>query len=224
MRITSSYVPTRVTKKFEDNTLVEKQWHQLKEVFVNQIYSDAKQNAGLHFRSFILESYYNWVVESRGAKLDTLKISLRHKVLWFLKELTEVVPNPPIMEMDQLMDFNKQKLLKQYLFTKMDIIVLNMKAIARTLKTMMPVSPSAEQLDKIYELDIAQTAHYKFMRQLLPSIFDIGEEIIMEHLIFLDRVNIAVHKEYHEIIEGARKNSEKLVTDKNSYYDIMIDR
>ena len=225
VRITSMYIPTRFTSKLEDNALVEKQWHQLKEVFVNQIYKDAKPNAGLQIRSFILQSYYNWVVRSRGRNDDVLKVSLRDKVLWFLEELAEIVPNPSIMKMGQLMDFNKQKLLKQYLLTRMDIMVLNMQTFTTMLKAMKSQSPNTEQFVKICKLNIAQAvAHYKFLRQLLPGIFDTEDESSIEHLILLDEVNRAVHKEYREmLVDGARENFEKLVVDKSSYYDIVID-
>lgn len=216
VRITSSDIPTRLTWKLEDNTLVEKQWRQLKEVFVNQIYSDVKHNTGLQIRSFILESYYNWIVKSRGGNNNVLKISLRDKVLWILGELAETLPNLSIMKMDQLMDFNKQKLLKQYLLTEMDVMVLNMKTITTMLKTMRSESSSSEQLFKIVELNISQAGNYKFLRQLLPSIFDIEDESITEHLVLLDYFNKAIHKECREILaEGAQANLEKSVIDKN---------
>ncbi|XP_043263141.1 ER degradation-enhancing alpha-mannosidase-like protein 3 [Colletes gigas] len=224
VRITSSYLPTRVTSKLESNTLVEKQWRQLKEVFVNQIYSDVKHNTGLEIRSFILESYYNWIGKSRGGNANILKISLRDKVLWFLEELSEIVPNPSIMKMGQLMDFNTQKLLKQYLLTKMDVVVLNMKNVMTVLKSIKSDSLNSEQLFKIFELNISQAGNYKILRQLLPDIFDIEDESITEHLILLDYVNQAVHKEYREILaDGAQGNLEKSVIEKNSYYDILFD-
>ncbi|XP_033188408.1 ER degradation enhancer, mannosidase alpha-like 2 isoform X2 [Bombus vancouverensis nearcticus] len=224
VRISSSYISVSLRKESEDNTLIEKQWRQLKEVFVNHIYLDVKQKAGLQIRSFILESYYNWIVKSRGGDGTILKVSLRDKVAWFLKELAVVVPNPSIMKMDQLMDFIKQKLLKQYLLTKMDIMVLNMKKVTTILQTMRSGSPNTEQLFKIFELNIAQAGIFKFLRQLLPGIFDMEDEIIREHLALLDRVNKAVHKKYREILaDGAQESLEKSMIDKNSYYDTIID-
>ncbi|XP_076245034.1 ER degradation enhancer, mannosidase alpha-like 2 isoform X2 [Calliopsis andreniformis] len=212
VRITSSYVPTRVTKKTGDNSLVEKQWHQLKEVFVNQIYSNAKQNAGLQIRCFILESYYNWIERSRGAKDDVLKIPLRDKVLWFLAELAETAPNPSIIKMDQLMDFTKQKLMKHYLLTKVDVMVLNTKKVTTMLKTMKSEGLNTEQL---------LLHNYKLLRQLLPSIFESEDESVIEHLVLMININIAVQKEYHQILLDATR--ENFVLDKKSYYDIVID-
>lgn len=224
IRITSSYISVPLTTESEENTLIEKQWRQLKEVFINHIYLDVKQKAGLQIRSFILESYYNWIVKSRGANTDILEVSLQDKVAWFLKELAVVVPNPSIMKMDQLMDFNKQKLLKQYLLTKMDIMVLNMKTVTTMLQTMRSGSLNTEQLVKIFELNVVQAGNYKFLRQLLPGIFDMEDEIIREHLALLDRINKAVYKKYREILaDGTQENLEKPVIDKNFYYDTIID-
>lgn len=220
VRITSSYISVPLTKESEDNTLIEKQWRQMKEFFVNHIYFDVKQKTSLQIRSFILESYYNWIVKSRNGGNNILKISLRDKVAWFLEELAVVVPNPSIMKMDQLMDINKQKLLKQYLLTKMDIMVLNMKTVTTMLKTIRSENPNTEQLFKIFEFNIAQAGNYKFLKQLLPGIFDMEDEIISEHLALLDRV----HKKYREILtDGAEENLEKSIIDKNFYYDMIID-
>lgn len=220
VRITSSYISVPLTKESEDNTLIEKQWRQMKEFFVNHIYLDVKQKTSLQIRSFILESYYNWIVKSRNGDSKILKISLRDKVAWFLEELAVVVPNPSIMKMDQLMDINKQKLLKQYLLTKMDIMVLNMKTVTTMLKTIRSENPNTEQLFKIFEFNIAQANNYKFLKQLLPGIFDMEDEIISEHLALLDRV----HKKYREILtDGAEENLEKSIIDKNFYYDMIID-
>ncbi|XP_003695478.3 ER degradation-enhancing alpha-mannosidase-like protein 3 [Apis florea] len=220
VRITSSYISVPLTKESEDNTLIEKQWRQMKEFFVNHIYLDVKQKTSLQIRSFILESYYNWIVKSRNGDSNILKISLRDKVAWFLEELAVVVPNPSIMKMDQLMDINKQKLLKQYLLTKMDIMVLNMKTVTTMLKTIRSENSNTEQLFKIFEFNIAQAGNYKFLKQLLPGIFDMEDEIISEHLALLDRV----HKKYREILtDGAEENLEKSIIDKNFYYDMIID-
>ncbi|XP_026302101.1 ER degradation-enhancing alpha-mannosidase-like protein 3 [Apis mellifera] len=219
VRITSSYISVPLTKESKD-TLIEKQWRQMKEFFVNHIYLDVKQKTSLQIRSFILESYYNWIVKSRNGDSKILKISLRDKVAWFLEELAVVVPNPSIMKMDQLMDINKQKLLKQYLLTKMDIMVLNMKTVTTMLKTIRSENPNTEQLFKIFEFNIAQANNYKFLKQLLPGIFDMEDEIISEHLALLDRV----HKKYREILtDGAEENLEKSIIDKNFYYDMIID-
>ncbi|CAK9800571.1 ER degradation-enhancing alpha-mannosidase-like protein 3 [Anthophora plagiata] len=224
VRITSLYISVPLRIKSKANTLVEKQWRQLKEVFVNHIYSSVKHKAGIRIRSFILECYYNWIVKSRGGDNNALKVSLQDKVSWFLEELHEVVSNPSIMKMDQLMDFNKQQLLKQYLLTKMDIMVLNTKTVTTMLKTMQPDSPNTEQLFIIFELNIAQAGYYKLLRQLLPSVLDIEDKIIIEHLVLLDHVYKAVQKEYHEILaNGAQGSLEKSVRDKNSYFDIVID-
>ncbi|OAD55906.1 ER degradation-enhancing alpha-mannosidase-like 3 [Eufriesea mexicana] len=224
VRITSTYISFSPTEVTEANTLIEKQWRQLKEVFVNHIRLDVNQKTGLQFRSFILESYYNWIVKSRGGDSNVLKVPLRDKVTWFLEELAEVVPNPSIMKMDQLMDYNKQKLLKQYLLTKMDIMVLNMKTVTTILKTMRPESSNTEQLFKIFEINFTQAGNYKFLTQLLPGIFDMEDEIISEHLALLEHINKAVHKKYSEILaDGAQENLEKLILDKNSYYYTVID-
>ncbi|CAL7945771.1 unnamed protein product [Xylocopa violacea] len=225
VRVTPEWYITFVfTKKSEDTVLIEKEWRQLKEVFVNYIYLDVKQKAGLQIRSFILESYYNWVMRSRDSDRDVSKVSLRDKVSWFLKELVEVAPKSSIMKMDQLMDSNKQKLLKQYLLTKMDIMILNMKTVTTMLKTMRSVSPNAEQLLKFSELNIAQTSNYKFLRQLIADIFDTEDEIVLEHFALLDHVYKAVYNEYHEILTNhIQENLEKPVLDKNSYYDTVID-
>ena len=136
VRITSSYISVPLTKESEDNTLIEKQWRQMKEFFVNHIYLDVKQKTSLQIRSFILESYYNWIVKSRNGDSKILKISLRDKVAWFLEELTVVVPNPSIMKMDQLMDINKQKLLKQYFipFCIISIYIFTFQKIPQNLR------------------------------------------------------------------------------------------
>ncbi|XP_053993954.1 ER degradation-enhancing alpha-mannosidase-like protein 3 [Hylaeus volcanicus] len=220
VRITSTYTPSRLTRKSKDNTLeVEKEWHQLKEVFVNQIYSDVKHNTGLQIRNFILESYYNWIVKSRGEIRDVLNIPLRNKVLWFLEELAEIVPNPSIMKMDQLTNLNKQKLLKQYLLTKMDVMALNMETTMTMLKTIKSESPkNTEQLFKILELFTSQANNYEFLKQLLVGIFDIKDEIIQNHFVLLD-YSVVYYKEYNEILTDAvQEILQKSVIPQHSYY------
>ncbi|XP_076220988.1 ER degradation enhancer, mannosidase alpha-like 2 isoform X2 [Nomia melanderi] len=225
VRITSSHRLPRLVKDSEDNTLIEKQWRQLKKVFVNQIYADTKENGGLQIRSFILKNYYNWIMKSRGKIDNLLEVSLQSRVLWFLEELTEVSSNPSITKMGQLMDSNKQKLLEQHLLTKMDRMVLNMNTVTTMLKTMKFESLNPEQFDKSRQLGITQDNNYKFLRQLVPGIFEVEDESIT-HLAQLDHFSKTVHKEYREIITNkAQKYLEKSVeekSDKNSYYDTVI--
>ncbi|XP_034196339.2 ER degradation enhancer, mannosidase alpha-like 2 isoform X1 [Osmia lignaria lignaria] len=221
VRIVSPYLSVHRIKS-EGNTMIEKQWHQLKTVFVNQMYFIGKQKPGLDMRSFILESYYNWIVKSRDENIDVLKVPLREKVLWFLKELAEILPDPSIMIMDQLMEFNKRKLLKQYLLTKIDLMVLNMRAVNTMLKTMRFESLTTEQLFEMFKLHIAQAENYTFLKQLLLGIFDVEDESITNHLILLDRVNKDVHNEYFEIIAGAQETIQKTIAEKNAYYEVLI--
>ncbi|XP_012147039.1 ER degradation enhancer, mannosidase alpha-like 2 isoform X2 [Megachile rotundata] len=211
VRISSSFISINAEKS-EDDTLVEKQWRQLKEVFVNQIYLNRKQKASLQIRSFILESYYNWIVEARGGNNNALKVPLREKVLWFLKELAKVFPNPFIMKMDQLMEYNKGKLIKQYLLTKIDVMVLNMKMVNAMLKAIRFESLNSEQMFEIFKLNIARAENDKLLKQLIRVIFYVEDESTTNHFILLDRVNKEVHQEYSEIISaGLIKNWQKHV-------------
>ncbi|XP_078041407.1 ER degradation enhancer, mannosidase alpha-like 2 [Augochlora pura] len=224
IRIASTNKCTHVTKTSEDSSLIEQQWRQLKEVFVNQIYADTKQNTGLQIRSFILEGYCNWILKSRGEIDKLLNMSLKSKVLWFLKELSEVSPNPSITTMGQLMDSNNIKLLKQYLLTKMDLLVLNMNTVTTVLKTMKIESPNREQLIRLMQLGNAEDINYEFFRKLVLSRFDIEDESI-KHLALLDQFSKAVHKEYQEILSNrAQKYMEQTLVkfNKNSFYDVVI--
>lgn len=217
----------RITAASEDaiiilrpvSTPVEILWHQLKEVFVNQIFINSKQNKGIRIRSFILESYYNWVNKARGVLTKT---SLSEKIRWFLNELL-VAPNASIRKMGQLAESNKQKLLKQYLLTNMDTMVLNLKTVATKLKNMKSVRPEMEQLLKISESGIAQVENYSFLRHLLADLFDEEDEIINQHVALLDRIHAEVHTTYQEIlIDGVQRHLEKSGEEDSSYYDILI--
>lgn len=202
------------------STPIEILWHQLKEVFVNQIFLNTKQNKGIRIRSFILESYYNWINKARGVLTKT---SLSYKVRWFLSELLVVAPNSSIKKMGQLLEPNKQKLLKQYLLTNMDTMVLNLKTIATKLKSMKSVRPEMEQLLKISESGIMQVENYSFLRHLLTDLFDEEDEIINLHVALLDRIHTEVHTTYQEIlIDGVQRHLEKSGVEDSSYYDILI--
>ncbi|KAG5308970.1 EDEM3 protein, partial [Pseudoatta argentina] len=202
------------------STPIEVLWHQLKEVFVNQIFLNTKQNKGIRIRSYILESYYNWINKARGVLMKT---SLSYKVRWFLSELLVVAPNSSIKKMGQLLEPNKQKLLKQYLLTNMDTMVLNLKTIATKLKNVKSVSPEMEQLLKISESGITQVENYSFLRHLLTDLFDEEEEIINQHVTLLDRIHAEVHTTYQEIlIDGVQRHLEKSGVEDSSYYDILI--
>lgn len=202
------------------STPIEILWHQLKEVFVNQIFINTKQNKGIRIRSFILESYYNWINKARGVLTKT---SLSYKVRWFLSELLVVAPNSSIKKMGQLLEPNKQKLLKQYLLTNMDTMVLNLKTIATKLKSMKSVRPEMEQLLKISESGIVQVENYSFLRHLLTDLFDEEDEIINQHVALLDRIHSEVHTTYQEIlIDGVQRHLEKSGVEDSSYYDILI--
>lgn len=202
------------------STSIEILWHQLKEVFVNQIFLNSKQNKGIRIRSFILESYYNWVNRARGVLTKT---SLSYKVRWFLSELLVVSPNSSIKKIGQLLELNKQKLLKQYLLTNMDTMVLNLKTVATKLKNIKSVRPKMEQLLKISESAITQLENYSFLRHLLIDLFDEEDEIINQHIALLDRNHAEVHTIYQEIlIDGVQRHLEKLGEEDNSYYDILI--
>lgn len=202
------------------STPIEILWHQLKEVFVNQIFLNTKQKKGIRIRSFILESYYNWVNKARGVLTKT---SLSYKVQWFLSELLVVAPNSSIKKMGQLLEPNRQKLLKQYLLTNMDTMVLNLKTIATKLKNMKSVRPEMEQLLKISESGIAQVENYSFLRHLLADSFDKEDEIVNQHITLLDRIHAEVHTTYQEIlIDGVQRYLEKSGVEDSSYYDILI--
>lgn len=202
------------------STQTEILWHQLKEVFVNQIFLNTKQNKGIRIRSFILENYYNWVNKARGVFTKT---SLSYKVRWFLSELLVVAPNSSIKKMGQLLESNKQRLLKQYLLTNMDTMVLNLKTIATKLKSVKSVRPEMEQLLKISESGIAQVENYSFLRHLLTDMFDEEDEIVNQHVALLDRIHTEVHTTYQEIlIDGVQKHLEKSGAEDSSYYDILI--
>lgn len=202
------------------STPIEILWHQLKEVFVNQIFLNTKQNKGIRIRSFILESYYNWVNKARGVLTKT---SLSYKVRWFLSELLVVAPNSSIKKMGQLLEPNKQKLLKHYLLTNMDTMVLNLKTVATKLKSMKSVRPEMEQLLKISESGIAQVENYSFLRHLLTDLFDEKDEIVNQHVALLDRIHAEVHTTYQEIlIDGVQRHLEKSGIEDSSYYDILI--
>lgn len=202
------------------STPIEILWHQLKEVFVNQIFLNIRQNKGIRIRSFILESYYNWVNKARGVLTKT---SLSYKVRWFLSELLVVEPNSSVKKMGQLLEPNKQKLLKQYLLTNMDTMVLNLKTVATKLKNIKSVRPEMDQLLKISESGIAQVENYSFLRRLLTELFDEEDDIINQHVALLDRIHAEVHTTYQEIlIDGVQKHLEKSGMEDNLYYDILI--
>lgn len=167
-----------------------------------------------------MESYYNWVNRARGVLTKT---SLSYKVRWFLSELLVVAPNSSIRKMGQLLEPTKQKLLKQYLLTNMDTMVLNLKTVATKLKNMKSVRPDMEQLLKISESGIAQVENYSFLRHLLADLFDEEDEVVSQHIALLDHIHAEVHTTYQEIlIDGVQKHLEKSGEEDSSYYDILI--
>ncbi|KAF7382566.1 hypothetical protein HZH68_015485 [Vespula germanica] len=192
----------------ETTTSLEKQWQQLKEVFLNQIYIGSDQRTGLYIRTFLLTSYYNWIMTEQGVDKNVFNAaSLKQKVLWFLKELTEVEPNPSI---GQLMDSNKQKILKQHLLTKMDLTVLYLKEISTKLKEIRSTMPGLTPFIKISRFDIRQINEYIVLRHLLKEIFDGDDKIIKQHLDLLDHVGKIVKNIYQEILmDDWQKNVEK---------------
>jgi hypothetical protein len=202
------------------STSVEILWHQLKEVFINQIFLNSKQNKGIRIRNFVLESYYNWINKARGVLTKT---SLSYKVRWFLGELLMVAPNSSIRKIGQLLEANKQKLLKQYLLANMDSMILNLKTIATKLKNTKSARPGLHQLLKISESGTVQIDNYSFLRHLLLNLFDEEDEIIKQHIALLDRIHAKVHSTYQEIlIDGVQRHLEKLGEEDNTYYDILI--
>jgi len=202
------------------STSVEILWHQLKEVFINQIFLNSKQNKGIRIRNFILESYYNWINKARGVLTKT---SLSYKVRWFLGELLMVAPNSSIKKIGQLLEANKQKLLKQYLLTNMDSMILNLKTIATKLKNTKSARPELQQLLKILEYGIVQIDNYSFLHHLLLNLFEEEDEIIKQHIALLDRVHAKVHTTYQEILtDGVQRHLKKLGEEDNTYYDILI--
>ncbi|XP_036140100.1 ER degradation-enhancing alpha-mannosidase-like protein 3 [Monomorium pharaonis] len=219
VRITGASKATIVVIR-PDSTPIEIMWYQLKEVFINQIFPEIRNNKGLRIRSFILESYYNWINKARGVLTKT---SLSHKVRWFLSELLVVKPNPSIKKMGQLLESNKQKILKHYLLTNMDTMVLNLKTVATKLKSMKSVRPEMEQLLKISESGITLVENYSFLRHLLIDLFDEKDEIVNQHVAHLDRIHAKVHTTYQEIlIDGVQRQLEKSGIEDSSYYDILI--
>ncbi|KZC04239.1 PREDICTED: ER degradation-enhancing alpha-mannosidase-like protein 3 [Dufourea novaeangliae] len=225
VKITSSYKHTRLAKSSDDSTtLVEKQWRQLREVFANQIYTDGNQNAGLQIRSFILESYCNWILQARGGTDVLLNMSLKSKVFWFLEELAQVAPNSSIIKMDQLMKSNRQKILKQYLLAKMERMVLHMNSLRPTLVWTKYGLPNSEQLLQLTQLSIAQDGDYKFLRQLLPGIFDTEDESTNKRLFVIDHFSREMHKEYLEMLTNIQEKylEKSIMEHKNSYHDVVI--
>ncbi|KAL6443356.1 hypothetical protein ACFW04_002909 [Cataglyphis niger] len=225
VRITASSEPTIIILK-PDFTYIELTWHQLKQVFVNQIFLNRKENKDIRIRSFILESYYNWVNKARGVLTKT---SLSYKVRWFLSELLVVSPNASIKKMGQLLELNRQKLLKQYLLTNMHTMVLNLKTVATKLKSIKSVRPRMEQLLKLSESCIAQIENYLFLRHSLVDLIDKEDEedkkdeVINQHIALLDHIHAEVHTIYQEIlIDGVQRYLEKLGEEDDSYYDILI--
>ncbi|KAL2730708.1 ER degradation-enhancing alpha-mannosidase-like protein 3 [Vespula squamosa] len=214
IRVTAkSNVPLiHMTKNSETTTLLEKQWQQLKEVFVNQIYIGSSQKTGLYIRTFLLTSYYNWIMTEQGVDTNVFNAaSLKQKVLWFLKELSEVAPNPSIaLSIGQLMDSNKQKILKQHLLTKMDLTVLYLKEISTKLKEIRSTMPGLTPFIKISRFDIRQINEYIVLRHLLREIFDGDDKIVKQHLDLLDHVGKIVKNIYQEILmDDWQKSLEK---------------
>lgn len=224
VRITATAEATIITLK-PVSTHVEILWHQLKEAFVNKIFFNSKQNKGIRIRSFILESYYNWVNKARGVLTKT---SLSYKVRWFLSELLVVAPNSSIRKMSQLLEPNVQKLLRQYLLTNMDTMVLNLKTVATKLKNMKSVRPEMDQLVKISESGLALIENYSFLRHIISDLFKEEDEIINQHIALLDYIHTEVHDTYQDIlIDGVQRlwrnrDLEKSGEDGSSYYDVLI--
>ncbi|XP_066590286.1 ER degradation-enhancing alpha-mannosidase-like protein 3 isoform X2 [Prorops nasuta] len=194
-----SDIPAVVVKKESD--LLEKQWRQLREVFVQQIYFG---NAQYQIRTSILTSYYKWVLKNRGVKNTALlnEADLPYKVLWFLKELSKVE-----IALDQLLDITRKKLLKQRLLTNMDIMVLNLKSIANKMEKIKTV-----------------VNNYSFLRHLLQEAFDGEDESINQHIALLDHFHTFIHKLYQSILlEGSKRTLENLNDFDASHYDILIE-
>ena len=91
--IAKSGVPFTPTKTAESKSFLERQWKNLKQIFVNEIYAPGKQTSGVQVEiSFLLSQFQTMMLE-RGVKIETINnSSLLVKVIWFLKELSELTP------------------------------------------------------------------------------------------------------------------------------------
>ncbi|KAI4488478.1 hypothetical protein M0802_011584 [Mischocyttarus mexicanus] len=193
----------------------ERQWQQLKEFFVNQIYNlGSSQKSELRIRTFLLKSYYNWIMAEQGIDANVYNgASLQQKVLWLLKELSEVAPNPSLVA--HFINSNKLTIGNYNLLTRLDRTVLYSKEISTKLKEIRSIIPNLKPFKNISTFCLEQINNSIVFGNILRELFD-DDKIIKQHLDLLYNVGKTVQNIYQEILMS---NKEKDINELNENKD-----
>ncbi|XP_014613014.1 PREDICTED: ER degradation-enhancing alpha-mannosidase-like protein 3, partial [Polistes canadensis] len=182
----------------------EIQWQQLKEFFVNQLYNlGSNQKSELRIRTFLLKSYYNLIMAEQGVDANVYNAaSLKEKILWLLKELSEVAPKPSMMA--HFFNSNKLTITNYNLLTKLDRTVLYSKEISTKLKEIRSIIPNLKPFKNISTFCLEQINNSIVLRNILRKLFD-EDKIIKQHLDLLYHVGKSVQSIYQEILMNNRE-------------------
>lgn len=104
--------PTKNTQINETN------WTLMKKMIVNELFGTSRLNLGFVIESTGVSKVYSLIMSKRGMDEKAItNTNMSDKVLWFLKELSEIQPDPSIVTLyfDLFPEVNKQYFLS-YLF------------------------------------------------------------------------------------------------------------
>lgn len=101
-----------------DQPVNETNWTLMKKLLVNELYGTMVRNLGITIHIDGIAKAYSLVLRDRGVDEETIKkANASEQILWFLKELSEVLPDAQILTLYTQLhhDVNKQNLLSYLL-------------------------------------------------------------------------------------------------------------
>ncbi|KAJ8669869.1 hypothetical protein QAD02_001128 [Eretmocerus hayati] len=161
---------------FEDSKNVhsgEESWMLMKRLIVNELFGTIKFNLGFVMRSEGLSKIHSLIMSKRGVSEETLAdVSMAKKIMWFLKELGEVKPDPLIVSlyMDMHPEIEKQYFLS-YLFRLVAFYVKNHLVVRFSEKISISDTSLVQSVavDVVAQLEFVPSIEYNvFMTKYLP--------------------------------------------------------
>ncbi|XP_033219638.1 ER degradation-enhancing alpha-mannosidase-like protein 3 isoform X2 [Belonocnema kinseyi] len=172
-------VPFTPTKISESKSFLERQWKNLKQLFVNEIYAPGRQSSGVQVKVTFLKSQFETMMLERGMKIEAINnSSLLVKVLWFLKELSELTPEKTAT-IDELMGLSAAKLF-------------SLKSANNHFKHQLEkLRSKKEEMDRLFrslEAGSLQVRDDSLFKKLMQDVVKGNEKAVNQHFELLDRI------------------------------------
>lgn len=172
-------VPFTPTKVSESKSFLERQWKNLKQLFVNEIYAPGRQSSGVQVKITFLKSQFETMMLERGMKIEAINnSSLLVKVLWFLKELSELTPEKTAT-IDELMGLSAAKLF-------------SLKSANNHFKHQLEkLRSKKEEMDRLFkslESGNLQVKDDSLFKKLMQDVVKGNEKGVSQHFQLLDRI------------------------------------